>query len=154
MDITQKKPYHYYLEDDEITVARIRDKHKKTRRMKKSARRKCILFVLIIFALGLSVLYQHSRINDVNREIVALEHELEEVRMLNDNLEGEIMAGLDLNYIERYAKEELGMVRPEKDQYRTMAIANANVLEAEQTNEVAEVEQESKVVSWIVNLIN
>src|SRR5690554_666327 len=103
MVISEKKLYNYYLEDDDIAITRIRNKYEKKRRIKGSSKIKSILFVLVLFILGLTVLFQYSRINSVNKEIIAMENDLKEIQMINDSKEGQILSSLDLNYIETYA---------------------------------------------------
>jgi len=152
--ISEKKLYNYYLEDDDIAIARIRDKYEKRRRMKGSTKIKCLLFVTTLFLLGMGVLFQHSRINAVNKDIVQLEKDLKEIQMINDTKEGQLLSSLDLNYIESYAKEELGMIEPDGEQYTYMALSNgAQVVKSDLESESAQ-NDESKLVSWIVNLIN
>ncbi|MBF7097123.1 septum formation initiator family protein [Alkalibacter mobilis] len=154
MVISEKKLYNYYLEDDNIAITRIRNKYEKKRRIKGSSKIKCILFVLVLFMLGLSVLFQYSRINAVNKEIIALENDLKEIQMINDSKEGQILSSLDLNYIETYAKDTLGMVSPENEQYTYMAINQGyKTASIDKSTETAS-NAESKLVSWIVNLIN
>jgi cell division protein FtsB len=152
--ISEKKLYNYYLEDDDIAIARIRDKYEKKRRIKGSTKIKCLLIVATLFLLGMGILFQHSRINNVNKYIVQFEKDLKEIQMINDTKEGQLLSSLDLNYIENYAKDELGMVEPDGEQFTYMVLSNgAQLVQTRMETESAQ-KDESKLVSWIVNLIN
>ncbi len=154
MVISEKKLYNYYLEDDDIAIARIRDKYEKKRRIKGSTKIKCLLIVATLFLLGMGILFQHSRINNVNKYIVQFEKDLKEIQMINDTKEGQLLSSLDLNYIENYAKDELGMVEPDGEQFTYMVLSNgAQLVQTRMETESAQ-KDESKLVSWIVNLIN
>ncbi|SHE55853.1 hypothetical protein [Alkalibacter saccharofermentans] len=154
MVISEKKLYNYYLEDDDIAIARIRDKYEKKRRIKGSTKIKCLLIVATLFLLGMGILFQHSRINNINKYIVQFEKDLKEIQMINDTKEGQLLSSLDLNYIENYAKDELGMVEPDGEQFTYMALSNgAQLVQTRMETESAQ-KDESKLVSWIVNLIN
>jgi cell division protein FtsB len=154
MVISEKKLYNYYLEDDDIAITRIRNKFEKKRRVKAKTKTAFMMVVLLLFLLGMGILYQYSRINAVNQDIVRMEKELKEIQMINDSKEGQIVSSLDLNHIEHYAKDVLGMVEPANNQYTTLAIndeARAARLSTAQSPTIA---SESKLVSWIVQLIN
>lgn len=153
MVISNEKLYNYYLEDDDITVTRIREKYSKKKRIRGNSKIRFLLFIIMIFTLGMILLFQHSRINTVNREILALEKEVKEVQMTNDAKEGRLLSGLDLNYIENYAKDNLGMVEPQNEQYTYLAVNNENTVAENSSKDKAD-SGESKVVSWIVQLIN
>ncbi|NTW72192.1 MAG: hypothetical protein HGA49_08135 [Eubacteriaceae bacterium] len=153
MVISNEKLYNYYLEDDDITVTRIREKYSKKKRIRGNSKIRFLLFIIMIFTLGMILLFQHSRINTVNREILALEKEVKEVQMTNDAKEGRLLSGLDLNYIENYAKNNLGMVEPQNEQYTYLAVSNENTVADNSSKDKAD-SGESKVVSWIVQLIN
>lgn len=154
MVISEKKLYNYYLEDDDIAITRIRNKYEKKRRMKSTTKARCMLVVLVLFLMGMGVLYQYSRINQVNQDIIHLEKELKEIQMINDSKEGQIVASLDLNEIESYAIDVLGMVEPTNDQYTALAIDSEGRLASEEANETASDASESRLVAWIVQLIN
>ncbi|QSX08926.1 septum formation initiator family protein [Alkalibacter rhizosphaerae] len=154
MVISEKKLYNYYLEDDDIAITRIRNKYEKKQRMKPMTKAKCLMMVFVLFFMGMGVLYQYSRINAVNQDIVQMEKDLKEIQMINDSKEGQIVSSLDLNHIENYAKSVLGMVEPASDQYTYLAI-NEGVRTAEgNAVKTVSVASQSKLVSWIAKLIN
>lgn len=154
MVISEKKLYNYYLEDDDIAITRIRNKYEKKRRMKKTTKATCLMVVLMLFIMGMGVLFQYSRINQLNQDIINLEAELKEIQMINDSKEGQIVASLDLNQIECYAKEVLGMVEPTSDQYTCLAIDDGVRLAEEDSGDTVSLASGSKLVAWIVQLIN
>lgn len=154
MVISEKKLYNYYLEDDDIAITRIRNKFEKKKRIKASTKFRFMLTVLLLFLMGMGVLYQYSRINQVNQDIVSMEKELKEIQMINDSKEGQLVSSLDLDHIETYAKEQLGMVDPAGEQYTYLAINEGATNAQADGSGSTPVANESKLVSWIVKLIN
>lgn len=157
MVITKKRMYNYYLEDDKVAVARIRDKYKKrdNKKVNGSSKIKCILLIALVFCLGITLLYQHSRINKVNQEIIIIEKNLKEIKMINDSKEGSIISSLDLDAIEKIAKEELGMVEPSEDQYTYLVISDSSLQANQDENINANNSNNNEnVVSWLARLID
>ncbi|MPW25174.1 hypothetical protein GC105_05140 [Alkalibaculum sp. M08DMB] len=155
MVITEKRRYNYYLEDDDIAITRIRDKYKKTntKKFKSLSKCGCVLIVLFAFFLGIMLLIQHSRITTINSEIVEVEKQLKEIQMINDSKEGMLLSTLDLDSIEKVAKEKLGMVEPTIDQYSYLAISDSN-LRANTNTDIHTANEDKATGSWFTRLID
>lgn len=96
---------------------------------------KKILFiasVLGIFAIFMIIIYRSNMISEANLKAIKLKSELED---LTSDLSLAMMTveqGQNLNYIEAYAKQKLGMQKPDKNQIiyvDTSAVKEAQVLE-------------------------
>lgn len=130
---------------------------KKVNSNKRKARRKlkCMTYVFIGFLLALAILFQYTKLNTINQEIISLENELEQVNRLNDSLEGEIIANENLKRVEKIAKEELGMVEPTAEQMIPIEIERSNNMKVatSQTkktpNSSGLLESLSKILSFI-----
>ncbi len=67
------------------------------------------IFIVMIFAVLLTISYRNSQINERFSEIQNLKQELGSLEKENEQLEVNIENSLNLNYIEQLAKEKLGM---------------------------------------------
>ncbi|MFZ7131102.1 MAG: hypothetical protein ACOWWR_01950 [Eubacteriales bacterium] len=154
MVLTEKRMYNYYFDDDDIAVTRIRNKyHRKDRKkIKGSSKIKCILFIALIFVLATVLMVEHSKINTLNNDIIQMEKDLKEISMRNDTKEGLLLSSLDLDSIEKTAKEELGMVEPSTEQYTYLAISDTQQLADGDTG--GEADKTNKTVSWFARLID
>ena len=73
--------------------------------------------------------------------------------MMNDTKEGMLITNLDLNEIERTAKEELGMVKPSVEQYSYIAVDDVSNVNAE-ADEEKESTEERVALSCFSRLID
>lgn len=71
--------------------------------------KKLILFVAIIFVILLTISYRNSQINEKFNNNQKLKKELSSLEKENEQLKVNIANGLNLNNIEKMAKEKLGM---------------------------------------------
>lgn len=158
MVISEKRKYNVYLEEDtDITVTKIRDKYEKKKPRKKAMKpvsKLGYLFIVgISFILCTMLLTQHTRINTINNEIIRLEGELKEAKMLNDSKEGSLLSSFDLEAIEKTAKEELGMVEPTPEQYTYIAVKDSS-MSADAAEEEHSVQEARAEGSWFTRLID
>jgi len=70
---------------------------------------KLTLVVIAIFAVLLTISYRNSKINEKFNQAQSLKRELSAIQKENEQLKVNIENGLNLNTIEKLAKEELGM---------------------------------------------
>lgn len=70
---------------------------------------KITLAVIAIFGLLLTISYRNSQINEEFNKMQSLKQELASVQKENEQLKVSIENGLNLNNIEKLAKEKLGM---------------------------------------------
>lgn len=81
-------------------------------RVRAGAIRACAVAVLA-FILCFSVIYRYSIILESNQEIKALEKQYEGILSENQILQGKIDRYLEMGEVEKIAREELGMMKPE-----------------------------------------
>ena len=81
-----------------------------------------VVGVVITAALMVLLLLLKSQLSQMGFEISALERELENLESQRDKLLIEQTEAYRLERVEQYAKEELGMVHPNPDQYRRIDI--------------------------------
>lgn len=70
---------------------------------------KITLFVIAIFGILVTISYRNSQINEKFTEMKNLEQELASLQKENEQTKVSIQNGLNLNNIEKLAKEKLGM---------------------------------------------
>lgn len=75
----------------------------------KSKQIKITLFVIAIFGILLTISYRNSQIDEKFAEMKTLEQELASLQKENEQTRVSIENGLNLNNIEKLAKEKLGM---------------------------------------------
>ena len=109
--ITLEKP-----EEIKLTKPKSNSKAKTLTREKAEGLKKKIL----IGALGIAILFmicmRYTQINEKFNEVGSLEKNLSSAQALNEQLSSEIESKTDLNYIEKYAKYQLGMQKPKDSQ--------------------------------------
>ncbi len=72
-----------------------------------------VLFLIMIAAIFISIItWQSYRINSADIEISKLETQLKEAQMLNDSLEGKLLAKRDLQKVQKIATTKYGMIKP------------------------------------------
>ncbi len=81
-------------------------------RVRASAIRACAIAVLA-FILCFSVIYRYSVILESNQEIKALEKQYEGILSENQIMQGKIDRYLEMGEVEKIAREQLGMMKPE-----------------------------------------
>jgi len=97
------------------TVGRIQNSD--SRRNKKAEEKiftfDTVLFLCIVAAILISLVsWQNYRINRTDIQISKLQSELKEAKMLNDSLEGKLLAKRDLNKVQEVATKKYGMIKP------------------------------------------
>lgn len=81
----------------------------KISKMQKKKQFKLTLVVIAIFISLLTISYRNSQINEKFSEVQTLKKELASLQKENEQLKVNIENGLNLNNIEKLAKEKLGM---------------------------------------------
>ena len=82
-----------------------------------------VVGAVITAALMVLLLLSKSQLSQMGFAISALERELEQLQIQRDKLLIERTEAYSLVRVEQYAKEKLGMVHPNPDQYRLIDIA-------------------------------
>ena len=81
----------------------------KVSKVQKERQMKLTLIVVAIFIFLLTISYRNSQINEKFSEVQSLKNQLSSLQKENEQLKVSIENGLNLNNIEKLAKEKLGM---------------------------------------------
>ena len=77
-----------------------------------------VLFLFLVASICVSLItWQSYRINRTDIAISNLESELKEVQMLNDSLEGKLLAKRDLKEVQKIATKKYGMIKPSSNSF-------------------------------------
>lgn len=75
-----------------------------------------VLTAVLVYLVAMGLLFQHSRITELNEEIRAKQTELTAITNINDSKEGKIVSHRDLSAVEAEARS-YGMTEPDASQF-------------------------------------
>lgn len=110
---------------------------------------KLTLVVVGIFVLLLTISYRNSQINEKFNEVQTLKKELASLQKENEQLEVTIQNSLNLNTIEKLAKEKLGMQKLTNKQTVYISLPKKDYVESASEKVVIEEEK-----NWFEQLID
>ena len=110
-------------------------------------KRKILLGVVIVSVLFM-ICMRYTEINEKFNEVNSLEKNLNSTKALNQQLSANIESKTDLNYIEKYAKYQLGMQKPSESQVVRIAYEKHDKISTPVV--IEEVEEKS----FLENLLN
>ena len=132
-------------------VSRINVKKKKKMKVKKSSMQtSAMLLVLIaVFFLYSSVLvYERNSVNNLDSEVMQLQSEYDKIEKTNADLEGQLLSAKNLNDIEKYAVNALGMVKSNSGDITYVSYVDTDTKTAgNDQNDIA-------FLSWVSDLFN
>ncbi len=120
-------------------------KRLKSERKKKA---KQTAYVLIVFAILLTISYRNSLINEKFNQVQDLKKQLATLQKENEQTEVNIQNSLNLNNIEQAAKEKLGMQKLTNKQTVYVNLPKKDYVEAPKEDVIIENE------NWIQKIIN
>lgn len=126
---------------------KVTDKNKQVKVKKNRA--SMVVFVLCAFAMTMIMTYRFSLINEKNLASQSLKKELEKTESKLITAQIGVEQSTDLNKIEAYAKQKLGMQKPDKNQ--TVYIDTSKTTKTVETAENSEGLQ--SIIESIVNAI-
>lgn len=111
------------------------------------------LIVIAIFIALLTISYRNSQINEKFSQVQGLKKELSSIKKENEQLKVNIENGLNLNNIEKLAKEKLGMQKLTNKQTIYISLPKKDYVEsdAEETNKADNENWFQKFVNKIFN---
>lgn len=121
----------------------------KISKAQKRRQAKLTLTVIAIFALLLTISYRNSQINEKFTQVQAQKKELASLQKENEQLKVNIANGLNLNNIEKLAKEKLGMQKLTNKQTLYVSLPKKDYVESASEKVVIEKEQ-----NWFENFVN
>ena len=99
------------------------------------------LVVIAIFVLLLTISYRNSQINEKFSEVQSLKKELASLQKENEQLKVNIENGLNLNNIEKLAKEKLGMQKLTNKQTLYVSLPKKDYVESASEEVIIEKDQ-------------
>ncbi len=121
----------------------------KISKAQKRKQTKLTLVVIAIFALLLTISYRNSQINEKFTQVQSQKKELASLQKENEQLKVNIANGLNLNTIEKIAKEKLGMQKLTNKQTLYVSLPKKDYVESASEKVVIEKEQ-----NWFKNFVN
>ena len=115
----------------------------------KKRQRKLTLVVIGIFILLLTISYRNSQINEKFNEVQNLKKELSSLQKENEQLKVTIENSLNLNTIEKLAKEKLGMQKLTNKQTVYVTLPKKDYVESASEEVVTEEEK-----GWFQQLVD
>ena len=110
---------------------------------------KLTVAVIGIFVILLTISYRNSQINESFNEVQTLKKDLALLEKENEQLKVTIENGLNLNNIEKLAKEKLGMQKLTNKQTVYVALPKKDYIEPATEEVIIEKEE-----SWIQKIVN
>lgn len=121
----------------------------KISKAQKRKQTKLTLVIIAIFALLLTISYRNSQINEKFTQVQSQKKELASLQKENEQLKVNIANGLNLNTIEKIAKEKLGMQKLTNKQTLYVSLPKKDYVESASEKVVIEKEQ-----NWFKNFVN
>ena len=108
----KKIEYEYTHNNRNKSINRNKVSNKKAKKTRTSS----VFMVLCIFSMALVLVYRYNVINEKNLESQALANDLSKIEAVLFSSQMDVELNTDLNQIEDYAKQKLGMQKPDKNQ--------------------------------------
>lgn len=138
-----------YIEERRKTQVR-KNRTNKVKKTNTKKRTSSIVMILCIFSMALVLVYRFNVINEKNLKSQSLADDLIKAESALLTSQMEVEQNTDLNQIESYAKQKLGMQKPNKNQTIYVDTSKAsNLVEVQETSTFLQDIQEK-----ITNFIN
>lgn len=124
--LVAKAEYNYYPSEIEKQSPKKVVKVKKVRKLNKNM---YIMTAIILFFTSLFVLSRYAKITEVRLEVTKMEREVEELKKLRQNLEGELESLKSTTEISDSAMIHLGMTYPRDGQIVYVSVDDSNEIE-------------------------
>lgn len=146
---TAKKYSNYTKVAPRKNVKTGKNKSRSKQKVKAKNNAKIIAFILGVFAMAMVITYRFNVISEKNLEVQNLKSELTKVESSLLTSQIDVEQGTDFNKIEAYAKQQLGMQKPDKNQtiYVDTSLNESSVEVEESVNAV------NKIIEGIKDII-
>lgn len=144
-----KPEYDYSKNKQNVSKKNIKKKTTKKVQPKKSKRAETVILVAVGFMILLAISYRNTLINEKFSEIKSLKTDLAEITKENEQLEVNIENSLNLNNLEKEAKERLGMQKLTNKQTLYISLPKKDYVEPA-TEEII-IKEES---SWLEDVLS
>lgn len=144
-----KPEYDYNKNKKTVTKKIVKKKETRKTQVNKNKKAETVIIVAIGFVILLAISYRNTLINERFAEIKELKTELAAITKENEQLEVNIENSLNLNNLEKEAKERLGMQKLTNKQTVYISLPKKDYVEPA-TEEVIIGEEQS----WFESIIN
>ena len=117
----------------------------------KKGKTKCILYLAISFVILFAISYRNSQINESFSELKQSQEELALIQKENEQLEVNIENSLNLNDLEKIAREQLGMQKATSNQTRYISLPKEDHIEG--AIEEIKMNDNENIIQKIINYI-
>lgn len=142
----QKKKSTILKETDQNKV----QKNKINKNVKKK-KVKCIFYLILGFVILFAISYRNSQINESFSELKEAEKQLSLIEKENEQLEVSIENSLNLNELEKIAREQLGMQKATSSQTKYISLPKEDHVEG--MSEEVKLDTEENILQKIINYI-
>ncbi len=115
---------------------------------------KTTLTIVAIFALLLTISYRNSQINEKFNNVQTLKRELSSLQKENEQLKVNIENSLNNNYIEKQAKEKLGMKKLTNKQTVYVTLPKKDYVESPSEKVIIEEEEKNWFEQFVDSIFN
>jgi len=126
---------------------------KKKQRNNNKVKRKIVLCLLLVFAMGSLAMYRYSRITEMNYEIDKQLKAYNELKNENIRIKVEIENSNDIQKIKVFAEKELGMHKPDKHQITYVRVPQTDLTIVSEAAKEEEMKN-AGIFSVIINKVN
>ncbi|MCX8074830.1 MAG: hypothetical protein N2749_04500 [Clostridia bacterium] len=128
----------------DYTVVQTPKKHISTK-----TKAKTVIWIVSMFVVFLVVTYRFNLINEKNLKVQNLKKDLTSAQSILASSQIEVEQSVDINQVEAYAKQKLGMQKPDKNQIIYVDNSNSEIVQNEASTTVVD-----KVIDKIKQVIN
>lgn len=101
----------------------------KTKKNVKKGKLKCIFYLILGFTILFAISYRNSQINESFSQLKEAEEQLSLIQKENEQLEVSIEQSLNLNELEKIAREQLGMQKATSSQTKYISLPKEDHVE-------------------------
>lgn len=97
--------------------------------------RRKVFFGVVSFSIALTIVYRYAMLNNMSMENIKLKKELTELNNANAQLQLIAEQSVNLSYVEQYAKENLGLQKPQNYQIEYINVNKQDLIDNKVENE-------------------
>lgn len=124
---------------------KIKQQSKRIKAIQKKNKVAQVAFILTGFAMSMLIIYRFNVINEKNLKSQTLKKQLEQVDATLASAQIQVEQNTDLNKIEAYAKQQLGMQKPGKNQ--------TIYVDTSEASRVVNTKQDTTILEIVTNFI-
>lgn len=145
-------PREKQIQKKKSTVLKQKEEKKSNKKAKvKKGKMKCVFYLILGFVILFAISYRNSQINESFSELKEAEQQLSLIQKENEQLEVSIEKSLNLNDLEKIAREQLGMQKATSSQTKYISLPKEDHVEG--TAEEIKIDTNENIFQKIINYI-